>query len=46
MFRHKWRHIRYSTHVYTFDHVYDQNASQKKVYDNTARQVVDSSLQG
>ena len=35
-----------STHVYTFDHVYGQNASQQKVYENTARAVVDSSLQG
>ena len=36
----------YSTHTFAFDYVYDQNAGQKKVYDNTARTVVESSLQG
>jgi hypothetical protein len=33
-------------HTFTFDHVYDQDASQQCVYDNTARAVVESSLQG
>jgi kinesin family protein 3/17 len=36
----------YSSHVFTFDHVYDQNCNQKKIYDTTARSVVESSLQG
>ena len=36
----------YATHVFTFDHVYDQDSTQKQVYDNTARAVVDSSLEG
>ena len=36
----------YSTHRFTFDHVYDQNASQENVYKNTAKAVVDSALQG
>lgn len=36
----------YATHTFAFDYVYDQNAGQKKVYDNTAKTVVDSSLQG
>lgn len=36
----------YATHVFTFDHVYDQDSTQQQVYDNTARAVVDSSLQG
>jgi kinesin family protein 3/17 len=36
----------YSTHVFTFDHVYDQNCDQAKVYATTAKSVVDSSLQG
>ncbi|CAM9344588.1 unnamed protein product [Ectocarpus sp. 4 AP-2014] len=36
----------YSTHAFTFDHVYDVSASQRKVYDTTAMEVVDSSLQG
>ena len=36
----------YSSHSFAFDHVYDQNSSQKKVYDTTARPVVDSALQG
>jgi len=29
-----------------FDHVYDQNATQKSVFDTTARTVVESALQG
>ena len=36
----------FSTHRYMFDHVYDQGASQKRVYETTARTVVDSALQG
>ena len=36
----------YSMHRFTFDTVYGQNASQEKVYNTTARAVVDSSLQG
>ncbi|CAM9193777.1 unnamed protein product [Phaeothamnion confervicola] len=36
----------YSAHVFTFDHVYEQSASQRKVYDTTAMEVVDSALQG
>ncbi|CAN0388939.1 unnamed protein product, partial [Discosporangium mesarthrocarpum] len=35
-----------SAHVFTFDHVYDVSASQEKVYDTTAMEVVESSLQG
>lgn len=36
----------YSIHSFYFDHVYDERSSQKKVFDNTARDVVDSALQG
>ena len=36
----------YSSHSFVFDHVYEQNASQKIVYETTARAVVDSALQG
>ena len=36
----------YSTHSFMFDYVYDQNSTQKKVYDTTARPVVDSALTG
>lgn len=36
----------YSTHTFVFDHVYDQASSQKKVFETTARGVVDSALQG
>lgn len=36
----------HGTHTFTFDHVYDEHASQQKVYDNTARAVVESSLLG
>lgn len=39
-------HGPYSSHTYVFDHVYDQNSSQMKVYETTARSVVDSALQG
>eukprot|EP00939_MAST-03C_sp_MAST-3C-sp1_P003710 g3710.t1 len=35
-----------NAHTFTFDHVYDQNSSQKKVYETTAKGVVDSSLEG
>ena len=33
----------HATHTFTFDFVYDQDATQQSVYDNTARAVVDSS---
>jgi kinesin family protein 3/17 len=36
----------YSSHSFVFDHVYEQNASQKEVYETTARAVVDSALSG
>eukprot|EP01038_Epipyxis_sp_PR26KG_P009987 gene9987-13438_t len=36
----------YVTHTFIFDYVYDQNSTQKKVYETTARTVVDSALQG
>lgn len=36
----------YSSHSFVFDHVYEQNASQKTVFETTARAVVESSLQG
>lgn len=36
----------YSTHSFVFDHVYDEQSSQKKVYETTARSVVNSALQG
>lgn len=36
----------FSIHTFFFDHVYDQHSSQKKVFDSTARDVVDSALQG
>ena len=36
----------YTTHTFMFDHVYDPGATQKNVYENTARTVVDSALQG
>jgi len=36
----------YTTHSFLFDYVYDQHSTQKKVYDTTARPVVDSALTG
>lgn len=36
----------YSTFSFFFDYVYDEGANQKKVYENTARTVVESALQG
>ena len=36
----------YSTFSFFFDYVYDESANQKKVYENTARSVVESALQG
>jgi len=33
-------------HTFTFDYVYDQNATQSLVYETTARGIVDSSLSG
>jgi kinesin family protein 3/17 len=42
----RYKYGPYSTHRFTFDHVYDQSASQENVYNNTAKGVVDSALQG
>lgn len=36
----------YTTYSFTFDYVYDQFSNQEKVYETTARNVVDSALQG
>lgn len=36
----------YSTQTYSFDHVYDQSARQRDVYDNSADPAVSSVLQG
>lgn len=36
----------YGTHVFTFDRVYNEHATQAKVYETTARDVVESALQG
>lgn len=36
----------YITHSFVFDHVYDQNSTQKQVYETTAKPVVESSLLG
>ena len=36
----------YTTYSFTFDYVYDQYSNQEKVYETTARNVVDSALQG
>jgi hypothetical protein len=36
----------YATHTFTFDHVYDIDCGQQKVYETTAKAVVESSLQG
>jgi DNA replication protein DnaC len=36
----------YTTYSFMFDYVYDQYSSQEKVYETTARTVVDSALQG
>lgn len=36
----------YNTHSFVFDHVYEQGSTQRSVYENTARTVVDSALQG
>jgi hypothetical protein len=36
----------YTTHVFTFDHVYDSTATQVAVYNNTAKEAVMSLLQG
>ena len=36
----------YSTHSFVFDFVYDESCVQQKVYETTARTVVDSALQG
>jgi len=35
-----------NAHRFTFDYVYDRHASQQKVYETTAKGVVDSSLKG
>eukprot|EP01039_Chlorochromonas_danica_P003770 gene3770-4120_t len=36
----------YTTYTFTFDYVYSQYCTQEKVYETTARTVVDSALQG
>ncbi len=36
----------YSTHTLNFDYVYDENSTQRVVYETTAKAVVDSSLKG
>lgn len=36
----------YSTHTFTFDYVYGQQCDQRKVYETTAKAVVESSLKG
>jgi len=36
----------YATHVFTFDALYDQAADQKKVFETTAKPVVESALSG
>ena len=36
----------FAQYRFTFDHVYDQSSGQKKVYDTTAKAVVDSALAG
>lgn len=36
----------YTVNSFVFDHVYDQYTTQEKLYDTTARAVVDSALQG
>ncbi|DBA03560.1 TPA: hypothetical protein N0F65_011461 [Lagenidium giganteum] len=36
----------YGSHVFSFDHVYDQHCTQRAVYENTAKAVVESSLEG
>ncbi|GMF42457.1 unnamed protein product [Phytophthora fragariaefolia] len=36
----------YGNHVFSFDHVYDQQCTQSTVYENTAKAVVESSLEG
>eukprot|EP00899_Mesostigma_viride_P011379 jgi/Mesvir1/20241/Mv13477-RA.3 len=36
----------YATHQFTFDHVYDQQADQKSVYEGSAKQAVLSTLLG
>nr|CCA15231.1 kinesinlike protein putative [Albugo laibachii Nc14] len=36
----------YGSQVFSFDHVYDQHCTQKTVYENTAKAVVESSLEG
>lgn len=36
----------FSFHTFFFDYVYDPRSTQREVYETTARNVVDSSLQG
>ncbi len=36
----------YSTHTLNFDYVYDENSTQRTVYETTAKGVVESSLKG
>ena len=35
----------YQTHTFTFDRVYDENASQAEIYENTAQSAVISALE-
>ena len=37
---------RANSHIFVFDHVYDQNSSQKRIFETTANPVVESALQG
>ena len=36
----------YATHTFTFDHLYDMHADQKRVFETTAKSVVESALAG
>eukprot|EP01029_Cantina_marsupialis_P005141 TRINITY_DN154_c0_g1_i1.p1 TRINITY_DN154_c0_g1~~TRINITY_DN154_c0_g1_i1.p1 ORF type:complete len:894 (+),score=172.22 TRINITY_DN154_c0_g1_i1:98-2779(+) len=36
----------YTPYTFTFDHVYGENCAQEKVYNTTAKEVVESSLEG
>ncbi|GIQ84986.1 kinesin-like protein, partial [Kipferlia bialata] len=36
----------YSKHMFTFDHVYNQDSDQRTIYENTAREAVLSTLEG
>jgi len=36
----------YATHAFTFDHLYDMHADQRRVFETTAKSVVESALAG